>query len=95
MSKRFTSHLATHKRWQLISWSFCWKEQNVQKRYHKKKFTIMKHRSRAHICGKMIEIGPPFIKKSVQNILKKKLIITKYDIVTSDKPNDGIDTLFK
>lgn len=55
----------------------------------------MKHRSRAHICGKMIEIGPPFIKKSVQNILKKKLIITKYDLVTSDKPKDRIDTLFK
>lgn len=57
----------------------------------------MKHRSRAHICGKMIEIGPPFIKKktSVQTFLKKKLIITKYDLVTSDKPNDSIDTLFK
>lgn len=48
----------------------------------------MKHRSRAHMFRKMIEIGPPFIKKSVQNILKKKLIITKYNLVTSDKPND-------
>lgn len=27
--------------------------------------------------------------------VKKNLIITKYDLVTSDEPNDSIDTLFK
>lgn len=55
----------------------------------------MKHRSRANNCGKNDRDRSTIYKKKCVQIVKKKLIITKYDLVTSDGPNDSTDTLFK